>query len=254
MPIVQYRIGLQATNTPSMDKAFGTAVMPTLSTRKASARVALIDMKEPAKATLSECFRQFGIESVSLNGNAVERLKKEKYEACVIKLGPEAQDVMESARTSPSNNRIVLYAVGGSAQDAMRYSKYGINAIFHEPLERPAVLKLVRATQMLVLHEMRRYVRIPVITEISLVMGDGRKVTATSIEVSSGGMSLRSADDIAVGQSGEVSFALLTLPRIWVRCAVTWRNVAGKSFGIRFDAQDERRFRIKEWIDAYLEG
>ncbi|HXM21205.1 MAG TPA: PilZ domain-containing protein [Terriglobales bacterium] len=228
--------------------------MPTLSTKKASARVALIDLKEPARNTFSECFRQFGIESVSLTGNAVERLKKEKFEACVIKLGPEAQAVMESARTSASNSRIVLYAVGGSAQDAMRYSKYGINAIFHEPLERPAVLKLVRATQMLVLHEMRRYVRIPVITEISLVMNDGRKMTATSIEISSGGMSLRSAEDIAVGQSGEVSFALLTLPRIWVRGTVTWRNMNGKTFGIRFDNQDDRRFRIKEWIDAYLEG
>jgi hypothetical protein len=245
---------LQGKNTPFMDKAFGTAVMPTLSNKKASARVALIDMKEPARSTLAECFRQFGVESVLVTGNVAERLKKEKFEACVIRLGPEAQAIMESARTSPSNMRIVLYAVGGSAQDAMRYSKYGINAIFHEPLERPAVLKLVRATQMLVLHEMRRYVRIPVITEISLVMSDGRKVTATSIEVSSGGMSLRSADDIAIGQSGEVSFALLTLPRIWVRCAVTWRNVGGKTFGIRFDNQDERRFRIKEWIDAYLEG
>jgi hypothetical protein len=251
---VHYRIDLQGKNTSSMDKAFGTALMPTLSTKKASARVALIDMKEPARNTLAECFRQFGIESVPLNGNAAERLKKEKFEACVIKLGPSAQTIMESARTSPSNSRIVLYAVGGSAQDALSFSKYGINAIFHEPLERPAVLKLVRATQMLVLHELRRYVRIPVITEISLVMNDGRKVTATSIEVSSGGMSLRSADDISIGHSGEVSFALLTLPRIWVRCAVTWRNAVGKSFGVRFDSQDERRFRIKEWIDSYLEG
>jgi hypothetical protein len=249
---IQNRV--QGKNTSSMDKAFGTAVMPTLSTKKAAARVALIGMNEPARNTLSECFRQFGIESVSVNGNASERLKKEKFEACVIKLGPEAQAAMESARTSPSNSRIVLYGVGGSAQDAMSYSKYGINAIFHEPLERPAVLKLVRATQMLVVHEMRRYVRIPVITEIALVMGDNRRITATSIEVSSGGMSLRSAEDIAVGQSGEVSFALLTLPRIWVRCAVTWRNVNGKTFGIRFDNQDERRFRIKEWVDAYLEG
>jgi hypothetical protein len=30
--------------------------------------------------------------------------------------------------------------------------------------------------------------------------------------------------------------------------------VGGKTFGIRFDAQDERRFRVKEWIDAHLEG
>src|ERR1700683_5099094 len=237
-----------------MDKAFGTAVMPTLSTKKASARVALSDIKEPAKNTLAECFRQFGIETVALNGDSAERLNKEKFEPCVIKRGPAAQALMDSARTSPSNSRIVLYAVGGSAQDAMAYSKYGINAIFHEPLERPAVLKLVRATQMLVLHELRRYVRIPVITEISLAFNDGRKVTATSIEISSGGKSLRSAEDIAAGQSGEVSFAWLTLPRVWIRCAVTWRNVGGKTVGIRFDAQDERRFRVKEWIDAYLEG
>jgi hypothetical protein len=101
---------------------------------------------------------------------------------------------------------------------------------------------------------MRRYVRIPVITEISFATNDGRKVTATSIEISSGGMSLRSAEEISTGQSGEISFALLTLPRIWVRCTVSWRNPAGKSFGIRFDNQDDRRFRIKEWIDAYLEG
>jgi hypothetical protein len=240
-----------------MDKAFGssaTAVMPALSTKKASARVALIEMKEPERIMLAECFRQFGVESVALTGPSVERLKKEKFEACVIKLGPTAQAVMDIARTSPSNSRMVLYAMGGSAQEAMRYSKYGINAIFHEPLERPTVLKLVRATQMLVLHELRRYVRIPVITEISVVMSDARRITATSIEVSSGGMSLRSAEDIAAGQSAEISFALLTLPRIWVRGAVTWRNVNGKTFGFRFEAQDERRFKIKEWIDAYLEG
>ena len=240
-----------------MDKAFGSsavAVMPALSTKKASARVALIEMKEAERILLAECFRQFGVESVALTGPSVERLKKEKFEACVIKLGPSALDLMEMARTSPSNSRMVLYAVGGSAQEAMRYSKYGINAIFSEPMERPTVLKLVRATQMLVLHELRRYVRIPVITEIAVVMTDGRRITATSIEVSSGGMSLRSAEDVTTGQSAEISFALLTLPRIWVRGGVTWRNVSGKTFGFRFDVQDERRFRIKEWIDAYLEG
>ena len=69
----------------------------------------------------------------------------EKFEACVVKLGPAAQAVMEAARTSPSNSRMVIYGVGGSAQEAMRYSKYGINAIFQEPVERSTALKLVRA-------------------------------------------------------------------------------------------------------------
>jgi Tfp pilus assembly protein PilZ len=237
-----------------MEKALGTVVTPLPTGKKAAARAALVDLKDPVRGVLAECFRQFGIESIAVTAPAAERLKKEKFEACVVKLTPAAQPVVESARTSPSNSRMVIYGLGGSAQDAMRFSKYGINAVFHEPLERSAAMKLVRATQMLVLHELRRYVRIPVITEISVVASEGSRISATSIEVSSGGMSMRSAEEISVGQSVEISFALLTLPRVWVRGTVSWRNPAGKSFGVRFDNQDDRRYRIKEWIDAYLEG
>ncbi len=106
---------------------------------------------------------------------------------------------------------------------------------------------------MLVLHEFRRYVRIPVMTEVSIVPKSGRRFSATSLEVSSGGMSIKSTEDLGTGHTVEVSFALLTLPRIWVRGTVTWRKAKG-TFGIRFDPQDERRRRLKEWIDAYLEA
>ena len=71
--------------------------------------------------------------------------------------------------------------------------------------------------------------------------------------ISTGGMSVKSTEDVAPGTALEVSFALLTLPRIWVRGQVTWRK-PNKTFGVRFDAKDERRMRIKEWIEAYLEN
>jgi Tfp pilus assembly protein PilZ len=237
-----------------MEKGFGVALAPIPPRKKGGARAALVDLQESTKSILVDCFKQFGIETVTLSGNAAARLQTEKFEACVVKLGTGAEAVMESARISPSNSRMVIYGIGGSAQEAMRYSKFGMNAIFHEPLERPAALKLVRATHMLVLHEFRRYVRIPVITEVSVVTSDTRRFTATSQELSSGGMSMKSAEDIVIGQGVEVSFALLTLPRIWVRGTVAWRKPNGKSFGIRFDPTDERRVRIKEWIDAYLES
>jgi hypothetical protein len=238
-----------------MDRAFGTAVSPIpVTTRKSSARAALVDIKEPARSILADCFKQFGVESVVLTEDVEERLQHEKFEACVLKLAPGAEAVMESARTSPSNSRMIIYGLGGNAQQAMSYSKYGINAIFHEPLERPAALKLVRATQMLVVHEFRRYVRIPVITEISVHTADGRRFNATSHEISSGGMSMHSGEELSPGVSVEVSFALLTLPRIWVKGTVSWRKPATRSFGVRFDSQDERRLRIKEWVEAYLEN
>ncbi len=238
-----------------MEKTIGAAVAPLPAGKKTTARAALVDLKDPVRAVLAECFRQFGIETVVMPGNAPERLQKEKFEACVLKLGPAAQPMMEAARTSLSNSRMVIYGLGGSAQDAMRFSKYGINAVFQEPLERHAALKLVRATQMLVLHELRRYVRIPVITEISVSLAsDNRRINATSVELSAGGMSMRSAEDLSSGQSVEISFALLTLPRVWVRGTISWRNAPGKTFGVRFDPQDERRQKIKEWIDSYVES
>jgi hypothetical protein len=235
-----------------MEKAFATALAPTRPTKKVAARAALVDLKESSRCLLTECFRQFGIEAVVTSAGSAERLRQEKFEACVLNLAPGAEKVMEAARTSPSNSRLVLYGLGGSAQDAMRYSKYGINAMFQEPLERPAALKLVRATHMLVLHEFRRYTRVPIMTEVTVFSSDGHRLSASSIELSSGGMSLKSAEDMPGGSNIEISFSLLTLPRVCVRGVVTWRKT--KSFGVRFDAADERRQKIKEWIDSYLES
>jgi hypothetical protein len=33
---------------------------------------------------------------------------------------------------------------------------------------------------------------------------------------------------------------------------VTWRK--SKTFGVRFDAADDRRHKVKKWIEAYLES
>lgn len=231
----------------------GSVVSATSSTgRKSTARVGLVNLHGPVHGLLSECFKQFGIEVVTVGADAPAQFRAQKFEACVVRLATDAEAVLQAARASASNSRMVIYGVGGTAQDAMRYSKYGINAIFHEPLERSAALKLVRASHMLVVHELRRYVRIPVITEVSVVTADSRRFTASSRDISAGGISLSTTEELPPGQAVEVSFALLTLPRIWLRGAVCWRR--GKNVGFRFDPQDERRFRIKAWVDAYLES
>jgi hypothetical protein len=105
---------------------------------------------------------------------------------------------------------------------------------------------------MLVLHEFRRYARIPIMTEVNVVSPDGTRLVASSLEVSSGGMSLKSSEDMPSGTNVEISFSLLTLPRVNVRGVVTWHK--SKTFGIRFDPADDRRQKVKSWIDTYLEG
>jgi len=239
--------------TMSAPSAFSTSANFAPASKKVSARAALINVDESSRNLLSECFRQFGIEPVSVASEGGIRLEKEKFEACVLKIDPSAEPLLETVRTSPSNSRMVIYGLGGSVQQAMKFSKYGINAVFNEPLDRQSALKLVRSTQMLVLHEFRRYARIPVITEVTVIAGGNNRFTVSSQEISTGGMSIRSTEDVAPGQPVEVSFALLTLPRVWVRATVSWRKPGNKTFGIRFDPQDERRLQIKKWVNAHLE-
>jgi hypothetical protein len=234
-----------------MHTAAGTVLAPISAHRKSAARVALFDLQEPSASLVADCFRQFGVETVPVSADDGKRLQREKFEACVLRLGPDAGAVIETARASASNSRLVIYGLGGTAQEAMQYSKYCLNAVFQEPLERAAALKLVRATRMLVQHEFRRYVRIPVMTEVTVVSPNGRTL-ATSQEISSGGMSLKCTHPPEAGSLVEVSFSLLTLPRVWVRGTVTWKKPS-KGFGVRFDVHDSRRLRLKEWIVSYLE-
>jgi len=217
------------------------------------ARVALFDLNEASVQVITESFRQFGIDPIRIKREQADRLQREKFEACVLPLSDDAGSVIELARGSASNSRMIIYGLGGTANDAMRYSKLCLNAVFHEPLERSAAAKLVRSTRGLVLHEFRRYVRIPVMTEVGIVLGDGGRMTATSQEISSGGMSLKAHHAPEKGSAMEVSFSLLTLPRVWVRGQVSWKK-SDKTFGVRFDTSDDRRQRLREWIVNYLES
>jgi len=157
--------------------------------RKAIARLAMIGLDEKSGEILRECFRQFGVSTTPVTDDPSHRFLKEKFEACVLRLDDGAEIILEQVRNSPSNKRIVIYGISKGTQAAMRYSKYGINAVFEEPLERPSVLKVVRSTHLLVINELRRYVRVPIVTEATIEAQNNR-IPSSTLEVSAGGMSL----------------------------------------------------------------
>ena len=121
--------------------------------KKAVAHLAIIGVHDPDQTILRDCFRTFSISSVVVEGDPIQRMQKEKFEACVLPLDDSADALLQAIRNSASNRRIVIYGIGGAPQQIIRFSKYGINATFDAPLERPAVLKVVRATHLLVLNE-----------------------------------------------------------------------------------------------------
>ena len=221
------------------------------SSRKVVATVALIALDGAATTILRDCFKQYGISTVAVGADAVQRLKREKFEACVLRLNePGAEAILEAARTSPSNRRIVVYGICANSQEALRFSRFGINALLADPVERQSVLRSVRATQLLVINELRRYVRIPIVTEVMLTV-QGRKHSATSQEISAGGMSLKTEFRAAPPTGVEVEFTLPDSQHLAVGSNVCWQRDPDM-LGVRFDAGDQRRLAVKKWIDDYL--
>ncbi|MGH9668752.1 MAG: PilZ domain-containing protein, partial [Terriglobales bacterium] len=200
---------------------------------------------------LKEAFRQFGIETCEFPRTEVARLNREKFDACALRLDAEAEAVLHLARNSPSNRRIVIYALGGSVQDVMRLSRYGVNAVLPDPVDRQEALRVVRATRLLVLHELRCYVRVPLVTQMALE-SPGHRWTAATQEVSAGGMSLTASRMPPLGQAVELSFELPGTALIQVRATVRWSRDPEHLFGARFDHGDERRLSVRAWIDDYL--
>lgn len=220
--------------------------------RKAVCKAALLNLDESAGAILRDSFRQFRIHAVDIASDDTRWLKEEKYDACVLRLEPGCEPTLETLRSSPLNRHMVVYGISMPGQHLRQLSKFGINVMLNHPLDRQAALKVVRATHLLVLHEFRRYVRVPVITEVQVEL-ERSKYLATSVELSGGGMSMQMKGPFKIGNSVELSFSLPNTKPLACTAAVSWIDGNEGTIGVRFDAADERRYAIKGWIEEYLE-
>src|SRR3954464_2020238 len=221
-------------------------------TEKVECRVALVDLPAEAAQMMRQVFAQFKIKAVECTGETMQP-NNQKYDACVVQLSDSAEPLLSAVRSSPLNRHLVIYGVNTPESDFKKFSRPGINAVMNHPLDRNSAMKVVRATHLLVLHEYRRYARIPVITEVGINQS-GVRATGTSVEVSGGGMSLTSPRKLKIGDTLEVTLNLPQTKPIIVRAVVSWIDEGPDSqIGIRYDTEDDRRREIKKWVEEYLE-
>jgi Tfp pilus assembly protein PilZ len=229
---------------------------------KSTARVAAIGLDAATVSLLRDCFHKFEIDMNEVHDDPVHTLQREKYEACVLRLDGDAAHVLEALRSSRPNRRMVVYGVCNSAQEATRYSRFGINAIFPESYlpdahaaaaagDREGVLRVVENTHKLVVNELRRHVRLPMVAEVNVRCASVR-FTAYSVEISSGGVSLTGAPRLNNGEMAELSLALIDSPRLHVNAEVSWFKEPDQ-VGMRFASDDPRRLHVRDWVERYLE-
>jgi hypothetical protein len=217
------------------------------------ARIALVGITGKDADLLNEIFRQFKLQTVSMPlDDAKQKLVREKYEGCVVRLTDDgAHELLKTARSAPSNRHMVLYGISDH-KVAMQFSAYGINAILPDPLDKSAVLKMVRGTYLLALHEFRRYVRVPVAIEVT-INDEGRVLHGLTQEVSSGGMSFTCASIPGIKPVSS-TFTLPGALTVTVKGSICWRREKDQFYGLRFEFADRNRQTVREWIESFLDA
>jgi ActR/RegA family two-component response regulator len=221
--------------------------------KKVAARAVLVNVDTVTAAVLRDCFKQFNIEVQTLSPEDAQRLQKEKVDAIVVWLDDKAGEILEIVRTSRSNRRAVIFGICGSVGEAIRYSKFGINVLLEKPVDRQNALRAVRTTHLLIIHEFRRYVRIPIVAKMDAVIGMAH-VTGSTVEVSGGGMSIRYKGKLTMNDDIQVTFDLPGQSGIKVRGLICWLRPNDSTAGVRFEPPEQPgRDAVKKWIDQYLE-
>ncbi len=215
-------------------------------------KVALVGLDESSNDVLRTSLQQFKIDCHVVAGDPFEALQKKKFEGVAVRLDDNAAPILEAVRNSPRNRQVTILGICSSTQEAIRYSKFGINAVLRYPLERQDTIKAVRATHMLILHELRRYVRVPIVLEIKMELAGGVRIAGVTRDISYGGMSVKVPSKISQDTYGDLSFTLPNGKAIRCGATVIWFHPP-ELIGIRFEQTDERRFDVRRWIDEYLE-
>ena len=228
------------------------AAFPALSLQSQSRpapKVALVGLDAATNDAIHRAFSECAVKTVEINEAFADLVKTEKFEGCALRLDEQAPSILKAIRSSPSNSRMIVYGIGSEDLDVRPFSAYGVNAILDLPLDRTAAVRTARSTCALLLQELRRYVRIPLVTDVNIETGANR-IRGSSREISGGGMSVHLRGEAPAERRVRLVFTLPGKALIRISAAPCWKH--GSLMGFQFEDSDRSRETVKSWIESFL--
>jgi len=227
------------------------SALPAIKTKPVP-KVALVGVDAPSALLLRTTFQQLKIEAHALHTDPAAAMHKTKYEGCVLPLDDHAQGVLEAVRTSPRNRQITILGLSKTPHDVVRYAKFGINAVLKLPLDRQDTMRAVRSIHLLILHELRRYIRLPIVVEVLIETNSGNKIKGMTRDISYGGMSVNVPTRMGADTGVNLKFTLPNGEVVKMPANVLWFHPPDL-VGLRYESTEEPRQMVRRWIDGFLE-
>ena len=203
-------------------------------------RVLVVDDSAAFGEMIQEVLRTVDIESLVLthSGQAVTCLAREKFDAVFLDMNmpkPDGIELTRKIRSGGLNVSTPIMMITGEEDRALlgRAFEAGVNFFLYKPIDRHAILRLVRATKDSIEVEKRRFRRIKVSCNVSIESG-GAQLKGTTLDISIGGMFVQSSGVLPVGTAAQVTVHVPTGPPLSFAARIL-RVAGGDCMGMQFE-------------------
>jgi hypothetical protein len=218
------------------------------------ATVAAVGIEPSTLEELKSAWRMFGIEVRLVPYEGLRTLKDQTINAFVVRLGSGAKPILQAIRSTDKYQHTLIYGVGEDA-DIVGMAEFEISVLMPD-LNEDSVIEAIQNTYQLLLNQMRRHARIPMVIPVKVTAG-AFTINAVSRNISAGGIRLSlvepaEAQMVALRPDdiSQISFeaphaARFHLPSTLVRKS---KNSVGFEFQVSPDQQE-----LKHWLDQHLQ-
>ena len=185
-----------------------------------------------------------------------DMLVSDKFDAIIVDCDDLSGGlgVLKELRNTPSNKNSVAFAIlNGKRTTTQEAFGLGANFVLQKPITTLNASRCFHAALNFMLKERRRYFRQPVKMPVTVLV-EGHTMTATSTNISEGGMAVMLREALPKGATPTLQFCLPHMDApIEVEAEVAWADVKGFA-GFRFhQVPKDIQCQLERWLDARIE-
>ena len=189
--------------------------------------------------------------------SAADPLAKRKYDAVIVDCDdlPAGADLLQSIRQTQSNAKSVSFAVLNGKTSTQEAFQFGANFVLQKPLTPLNATRCFNAALNFMVRERRRYFRHPVDIPVRLAVPNCPDLTATTTNISEGGMAVRCLTKLPKDAKVTVRFLLpYSTTALELKSEVAWADGTG-CIGLRFvEVPQSSQYQLDKWLTERMQN
>jgi CheY-like chemotaxis protein len=177
-------------------------------------RILVVDDDATVCELIQEVLSSAEMEPFTLtdSSQAAKRLAQEKFDAVFLDVRmppPDGIELTRQIRASGLNQKTVIVMITGEEHQQIltRAFQAGANFFLFKPVDRQALLRLIRVTQGPIERERRRFTRVNISRKVSMELG-GDRMQGMTLDLSVNGMLVQASRLLPVGSLVQISLEL----------------------------------------------